>query len=71
MKLIEEIVNKIKFYPKPISCVYINFHTYNMLKSEIENLSDIEYNYYSNLGLENIYLIIDNELQDNQFKLKC
>ena len=41
MKLIEEIVNKIKFYPKPISCVYINFHAYNMLESEIENLSDI------------------------------
>lgn len=70
MKLIEEIVNKIKLYPKPVVTLYINSLTYNLLQEEIDNLSTLEYDYYSSLGLENTYIAIDNELQDSQFELK-
>lgn len=68
--LLTEIINKIKVYPKPVSTVYVNYNTFNLLQEEIDNLSNDDYNYFSSLGLENTILAIDLNLQDNYFELR-
>lgn len=70
MGLLVEIVNRLRMYPQSVTQIYLNKKTLDLLNNEIDNLSENDYSYFASLGLENIMLVIDIELQDNCFELR-
>lgn len=67
MQLLINIINQIQNFNRPISIIYMNYNTSQLLEEIIENLSDDNYYYFSSLGLNSILLVIDINLEDNTF----